>query len=273
MRSGCRQRLRHPLNRRRLAGLVVQFDDHALEQHAVAGDRKTTGLAGDEALDDGLDVAAQAALVRAGEARVAQEGRAAGEDLLVRRLHVRVRAHHGADLAVEHPRDGDFLRSRLGVHVHEDEGRVLAKLLHLGAHADEGVVHRRHEGAALQVDDGQQASVRQAMRGAALAGRAGRVVQRAHETRLIGEQRDDFLLVPEMVAAGDDVHAAGEEVRRSFRRDAGAAGGVLAIGDDDIERVTTPQDRHQFGHGLTSGRADHIADEEDFHSRETSRHG
>ena len=44
-----------------------------------------------------------------------------------------------------------------------------------------------------------------------------------------------------MVAAGDDVHAGGENFLGGLGRDAGAAGGVFAVGNDEIERVLFAQ--------------------------------
>ena len=44
-----------------------------------------------------------------------------------------------------------------------------------------------------------------------------------------------------MVAAGDDVHAGGEDFFGGLGRDAGAAGGVFAVGNDEIERVLFAQ--------------------------------
>ena len=40
-----------------------------------------------------------------------------------------------------------------------------------------------------------------------------------------------------MVAAGDDVHAGGEDFLGGLGRDARAAGGVLAVGDDEVKPV------------------------------------
>src|ERR1019366_7378062 len=76
--------------------------------------------------------------------------------------------------------------------------------------------------------------------GAALAGRAGRIIERAQKAFFVLEQFHDFLLVPQMVAAGDDVHARRKNFPGGLGGDAGAAGGVFAVGDDEIERVLLP---------------------------------
>ena len=190
-----------------------------------------------------LDFAAQNAFVRPGETGVGQIRRAAGKNLLVRRLHVRVRAHHGADLAVEHPRERNFFRGRLGVKIHEDDRRVLAQPFRLVERERERIVQRRlHEGAALRVHHGDGRQVADFQNRAAFAGRAGRIIQRTQKARLVLQQFHDFLLIPQMVAGGDGVHAVGEKFRGDVGRDAVAAGGVLAVGDDDVEAVRIAAD-------------------------------
>ena len=42
---------------------------------------------------------------------------------------------------------------------------------------------------------------------------AGRIIERAQKARLGLQQHGHFLLVPEMVAGGDDVHARREKFR------------------------------------------------------------
>jgi hypothetical protein len=68
-----------------------------------------------------------------------------------------------------------------------------------------------------------------------------------------------------MVAAGDDVHAGGEKFTGNLGRDAGAAGGVFAIGDDEVERVLLAQFRQKNFDGSASGFAHDVADEKHFH--------
>ena len=68
-----------------------------------------------------------------------------------------------------------------------------------------------------------------------------------------------------MVAAGDDVHARRKNFFCGFGRDAGAAGGVFAVGDDKIERVLFAELGHKFRDRASSGLSDNVADEEQFH--------
>ena len=64
-----------------------------------------------------VDPPAQDAVERAGHADVALKGRAAGQDAFVGRGHVRVRAQHGADAAVEIAAHQLLVAGGLGVKV------------------------------------------------------------------------------------------------------------------------------------------------------------
>jgi hypothetical protein len=101
--------------------------------------------------------------------------------------------------------------------------------------------------------------------GAALAGRAGRIIQRAQKAFFVGEQFHDFLLVPQMVAGGDDVHARGKNFPGGFGRDAGAAGGVFAVGDDEVERVLLAEFGNKFCNRAPARLSHDVADEKQFH--------
>lgn len=69
-----------------------------------------------------------------------------------------------------------------------------------------------------------------------------------------------------MIAAGDDVHAGGEQFAGDLGRDAVAAGGVFAVRNDEIERVLVAEAGENVVDGLASGFAHDVADEEKFHA-------
>src|SRR5581483_324433 len=73
------------------------------------------------------------------------------------------------------------------------------------------------------------------------------------------------LLVPEMVAAGDDVHAGGKDFRGRLGRDAGAAGGVFASGDDEIGRMLAAHPWQEFLHRPTPRFTNNVPDEKNLH--------
>ena len=97
----------------------------------------------------------------------------------------------------------------------------------------------------------------------ALARRARRQVGGAHQSRLLGHVRRALLAVPEVVAAGEDVHAGGGQRLARVAVEAEAAGGVLDVGDDQVRVVALPQRGQQRPDGVASGRADDVGDEED----------
>ena len=68
-----------------------------------------------------------------------------------------------------------------------------------------------------------------------------------------------------MVAAGDDVHAGVENFPCSLGRDAGTAGRIFAVGDDEIERVLFAEFGQEFRNRAPSGLADDVTNEEQFH--------
>ena len=70
---------------------------------------------------------------------------------------------------------------------------------------------------------------------APLPWRPRRIIQRPHEPAFAFQQPHHFLLVPEMIAARDDIHPAREDFLRRLDRDARAAGGVLAIGHHQVQ--------------------------------------
>ena len=104
-------------------------------------------------LHDAVDRPAEDALVRAGHAHVALESRATGQDLLVGRGHVRVRAQHGADAAVQVPAHQLLVAGGFGVEIDEDHPDIRRQC---GQHPVGGVertVDRRHEDPAEQRED------------------------------------------------------------------------------------------------------------------------
>src|SRR5438094_615998 len=68
-----------------------------------------------------------------------------------------------------------------------------------------------------------------------------------------------------MVAAGDDIDATGEQFFGDPGGDAVAAGGVFAVGDDEIERLLFAKYGQERFDRVTSRLADNIADEKQFH--------
>src|SRR5262249_49825854 len=74
-----------------------------------------------------------------------------------------------------------------------------------------------------------------------------------------------LLLVPDMVAGGDHVGAGGVELGAQLLGDAEAAGGVLAIDHDEIERQLAAQPRQLLEQRLAPRPSDDIAEKQPPH--------
>jgi hypothetical protein len=65
-----------------------------------------------------------------------------------------------------------------------------------------------------------------------------------------------------VVPGGDNVDAAAEELVRRFRRQPFSPGGVLAVGNDQVQPQIVTQAWHQVAYCLSARPAYHITDNE-----------
>src|SRR5438105_4491794 len=101
--------------------MVINFEEGTLKQDAAFGDLEFLRHVGQEPPDNRIALAADHAIVRAGEAAVAKEGGAARKNLFIGSLNMGMSADDGADATVEHAGEGNFFRSGLGMKVDENE--------------------------------------------------------------------------------------------------------------------------------------------------------
>ena len=87
----------------------------------------------------------------------------------------------------------------------------------------------------------------------------------AQKARLLVQELEDLLLVPDVVAGGDHVHARLEELGHLRRRDAEPARRVLAVGDDDVRLHVGLHEPQQLLEHPPPRRPDHVRDEENPH--------
>ena len=125
-----------------------------------------------------------------------------------------------------------------------------------------GIVERRHEDAADGVDDQRALAVFGVDQRGAAARRALWKIRRTDQPRRALDEHQRFALVPGMIAERDGVGSGIEEFLVDRLGDAEAAGGVLAIDDDEIERPVADHARQMFRDGGAAGPADDIADEQ-----------
>ena len=159
------------------------------------------------------------------------------------------------DAAVEVPAHRDLLGGGLGVEVDEDDARLVLRTASIsGRTTGERVVDGGHEDPSHDVDDRHRHAVRRRARPrdrARACRRGSWPVGAAADARDVGT---DLLLVPAVIAAGDDVRRRTREVVGEVRRDAEARRGVLAVGDDEVDLVMG--DERRAGRGApVRGRA------------------
>src|SRR5262249_21186177 len=131
--------------------------------------------------------------------------------------------------------------------------------------AGERIFQVRHEHATLQIEYSNGRFAGNSPDKAAVTGRISRIIQRANESRLAIQQFEHFLLVPEMIAGSDHIDAGGKNLGGSVECDARAAGGIFAVGNNEIEVVLLAQFRHGFGHGAATWLAHDVANEKNLH--------
>jgi len=92
-----------------------------------------------------------------------------------------------------------------------------------------------------------------------------RVVGRPHHPLLRVQPLVGLAVAVDVVAAGDHVGTAAEDVVGGAFGDPHPAGRVLAVDDHQVGFVPLAQGRHRLAQPLPPRAADHVADEEDLH--------
>ena len=93
-------------------------------------------------------------------------------------------------------------------------------------------------------------------------GRAGRVIGRPDEPGLALDEDERLALVEGVVAKRHRIDADGAEIVEDGFGEAEAAGGVLAVDDDEIEPPAGAQNRNLLEDGGAARPADDVANEE-----------
>ena len=159
-----------------------------------------------------------------------------GQDALVGGLHVRVRADDRRDPAVEVPAHRDLLRRRLGVEVDEDDARpARASARSRAAPTANGSSSGGMKMRPIRLMHADRLAGACPAEVAAAAGRAGGKVRRPQQLRLPRDVVEHFLLVPDVIAGRHHVDAVAEDGVGDVAGDAEAGGGVLDVGDDEVD--------------------------------------
>ena len=116
--------------------------------------------------------------------------------------------------------------------------RALARICSISFSASaNGSSSGGHEDAAHQVEHADRFAGARPADIAAAARRAGREVARPQQLRLARDVVEDFLLVPHMIAGGHHVDAVAEDRVGDVAGHAEAGGGVLDVGDDEVDAL------------------------------------
>src|SRR5262245_50317909 len=109
VRSSQLERSGNPLDPGSLPGALLQFNHCPLQQNPIFGYLKFLRHVRHETFHDRFDLAAYHAVMRTGEAGVAEERSTAWKNLFVGGLHMSMSANDGTDLPIEHARQSDLL--------------------------------------------------------------------------------------------------------------------------------------------------------------------
>jgi len=244
---------------------VINFQKRSLQQRPASSHVEFLRPAGHEPPDNRLDFTADHAVVGSGETGVAKKGRAPREDLLIGRLDMSVRADERADAPIKQAGEGDFFRCRFCMKVNEDEAGGLSQSLDFRQGGVEWIVQWRQKRAPLKIQDSHRGQAVRMENVTPLSRSSRRIIERSQEPALALDQVVDFLLIPKMIAAGDDVHTRREDFLGGFGSDAGTPGRVFAISDDQLQAMPAPQFRKKLLDCAPPRVPDDVPDEQHFH--------
>src|ERR1700693_428045 len=214
---------------------------------------------GQEALQAGFLVHPDHRVSGAHHPQVGHEGRATRKQPGVGGGNMRVGAKDEAGPSVEIPTEGDLLRGRLGVDVHQHQlgSGALAQDL---VRRLEGRIDRWHEELTLHIADEHLALFAQVVTEPASARRPGWVVVRAENRSTVVEAGHHLPLVPDVIPGGEHIDPESEEVIGDLRCQAETASRILAVGHHQVDAQLAAQLRHETRDRFTPGATDDIAD-------------
>ena len=187
--------------------------------------------------------------------------------------HMGVGADDETRLAVGEMGERPFLARGLGVEV---DHRGVARFAQwagaeLALDGGERIVERIHEDAPHHIDDEEpRATLALDHRRATARGACGKI-DRADQARLAFDEHERLALVEGVVAERHRVDADGEEVFENRLGEAEAAGGVLAVDDDEIEPPAGAKQRNLFEQRDAPRPPDDIANEQETDHRSLKR--
>ena len=255
-----------------MAGGSIAVDQDRTHLRIPFGRFELSWHSGEKAVEDKLRLDTDDRVVRARHANISNEGRSVRKDPGIRRRNVGVSPEHGGDAAVEVPAERDLFAGGLGMDV--EKYNLGCDLAEKFVGFAEGIIAGRHEDASLKIHDCVRLSVRKLTLVKAKAGCADRIVGRAEDAAAAfvrigrhGHVFEDLALVPNMVPRGDDMGAHIEDLFSNRGGNAEATGSVLAIDDEEVDRIGLENVWKVLAYDVATGRAEDVADEKDVHLR------
>src|SRR5206468_9065105 len=127
------------------------------------------------------------------------------------------------------------------------------------------IVDVQHEDPAHHVDDADRLPVPRSPDIAPGTGGARRVIGRAEQPRLGSDIAQRLLLVPNVITRSHHVDAPLKQLVADLPRNAESRGGILCIGNYEVDGVVLDDARQTAPDELAPGTPDDIADEQDSH--------
>ena len=85
------------------------------------------------------------------------------------------------------------------------------------------------------------------------------------QARLVRDEIENLLAIPDVIAAGENFDAGGQQFLDEPRRDAETRGGVFAVGDHQVQLLARDQIRDALDDDAPSRRAYDVSDEKNAH--------
>lgn len=179
-----------------------------------------------------------------------------------------------AGAAVDEMAEALLLAGRLGMEIEDDRVGLLLQRARVedDLRRFEGVVEfRMHEDPAHDVGNEHTRAVPGIEKAGAAAGRALGIVGGTQELIVAAGKSDSLLLVPDVIACRHHIGAGIDRFQKDILGDAEAAGGVLAVDDDEIELEVGNQAGEAVPYRRASRLADHVTQKKQPHSLSNPR--
>ncbi len=193
---------------------------------------------------------------------IADVRRPARKYLLVGGLNVGMRAENARDTSVKIAPKCDLFRRCFGMKIDKHYRRALAQADDTRVSASERIVDGRHKRSPHEIEDADGHAVDREGCGAS-TGHRRRIVRRPNHAVAGLEILAEVALIEDVVAAGDEVDAACEDLFGGLGGQAKTTGRVFAVGDAGVDVMLLSKERNAALEYLATGGTDDIPDDQE----------